>query len=72
MEKLEAVQKVLRFSDATREWVTEEHSVYFNDFDEQNIDDYEPGGYGALADEVIDKGTQESILEKEDIEGFLS
>ena len=31
MEKLEAVQKVLRFSDATREWVTGEHSIYFDD-----------------------------------------
>jgi len=72
MEKLEAVQKVLRFSDAAREWVTEEHSVYFDDFDEQNVDDYEPGGYGELADTVIEKGIQESILEKEDIEEFLS
>jgi hypothetical protein len=71
MEKLEAVQKVLRFSDATREWVTGEHSVYFDDFDEQNVDDYEPGGYGDLADEVIEKGIQESILEKEDVEEFL-
>ncbi len=69
MEKLEAVQKVLRFSDATREWVTGEHSVYF---DEQNVDEYESGGYGELADEVIEKGIQESILDKEDVEEFLS
>lgn len=72
MEKLEAVQKVLRFSDAIREWVTGEHSVYFDDFDEQNVDDYEPGGYGELADEIIEKGIQEFILEKEDVEEFLS
>jgi len=72
MEKLEVVQKVLRFSNATREWVTEEHSIYFDDFDEQNVDDYEPGGYGELADEIIEKGIQESILEKDDVEEFLS
>jgi hypothetical protein len=72
MEKLEAVQKVLRFSDTTREWVTKEHSVYFDDFDEQNVDDYESGGYGDLADQIIEKGIQESILDQEDVEGFQS
>lgn len=71
MEKLEAVQRVLRFCDATREWVTREHSVYFDDFDEQNVNDYEAGGYGDLADAVIEKGIQGSILEKEDVEEFL-
>jgi len=71
MEKLEAVQKVLRFSDSTREWVTEAHSIYFDDFDEQNVDDYEVGGYGDLADEIIEKGIQESILDEEDVTGFL-
>lgn len=72
MEKLEAVQKVLRFSDAVREWVTEQHSIYFDDFDEQNVDDYEPGGYGGLADGILEKGIEESILDKEDVEEFLS
>ena len=72
MEKLEAVQKVLRFSDTVREWVTEQHSVYFDDFDEQNVDDYEPGGYGDLADGIIEKGIAESILEKDEGEAFLS
>jgi len=72
MEKLEAVQKVLRFSDSTREWVTGEHSVYFDDLDEQNVDDYEVGGYGDLADEIIEKGVQESILDEEDVAEFLS
>lgn len=72
MEKLEAVQKVLRFSDTTREWVTGEYSVYFDDFDEHNVNDYEAGGYGDLADEVVEKGIQESILDKEDVEEFLS
>ena len=41
MEKLEAVQKVLRFSTPTREWCINEFSVHFDDFDEQNVDDYE-------------------------------
>ncbi len=72
MEKLEAVQKVMRFSDAVREWVTEEHSVYFDDFDEQNVDDYEPGGHGDLADQIIEKGMREAILDEEDVEEFLS
>lgn len=72
MGKLEAVQKVLRFSDATRDWVTGEHSVYFDDFDEQNVDDYEAGGYGDLADAIIERGIQESFLDKEDVEEFLS
>ncbi|GJL79288.1 MAG: hypothetical protein NPINA01_22770 [Nitrospinaceae bacterium] len=72
MEKLEAVQKVLRFCNTTRDWVTREHSVYFDDFDEQNVDDYEPGGYGELADAVIEKGIQNSILDEEDVDEFLS
>jgi hypothetical protein len=73
MEKLEAVQKVLRFSNTTREWLTNEHSsVYFDDFDEQNVNDYESGGYGDLADEIVEKGLAESILDEEDVDGFLS
>lgn len=72
MEKLEAVQKVLRFSETIREWVTGERSVYFDDFDDHNVKDYEPGGYGDLADEIIEKGIQESILDEEDVEEFLS
>jgi hypothetical protein len=71
MEKLEAVQKVLRFSETTREWVTGKRSVYFDDFDEHNVRDYEPGGHGDLADEIIAKGIQESILDEEDVEEFL-
>ena len=72
MEKLEAVQKVLRFSTGIREWTTGEHSVYFDDFDEHNVDDYEPGGYGELADAIIEKGIQESLLDDEDVDEFLS
>lgn len=73
MEKLEAVQKVLRFSGTTRDWLTKAHtSVYFDDFDEQNVNDYEIGGYGDLTDEIVEKGIEESILDEEDVEGFLS
>ncbi len=68
MEKLEAVQRVLRFSDRIREWVTEEHSIYFDDLDEQNVNDYEPGGYGELCDRIIEEGISENILEREDID----
>ncbi len=72
MEKLEAVQRVLRFCDITREWVTREYSIYFDDFDEHNVDDYEAGGYGDLADAIIAKGIEGSILEREDVEEFLT
>ena len=52
MEKLEAVQKVLRFSAPIRQWCEGDYSVYFDDFDEQNVDDYDSGGYGDLADKI--------------------
>lgn len=68
MEKLEAVQKALRFSNSIREWCENDHSVYFDDFDEQNVDDYNSGGYGDLADEIIELGVEESIIEENDIE----
>ena len=68
MEKLEAVQKVLRFSTAIREWCTMEFSIYFDDFDEQNVDDYNPGGYGDISDEIIERGIAEDLLEEDEIE----
>jgi len=68
MEKLEAVQKVLRFSTPIREWCEEENSVFFNDFDEQNVDDYNSGGYGDLADQIIERGIEEDLLEENEIE----
>ncbi len=66
MDKLEAVQKVLRFSDKVREWCESENSVFFDDFDNHNVDDYD-GGYGGLADQIIDKGLEEKILDDEDL-----
>jgi hypothetical protein len=68
MDKLEAVQRVLRFSDKIREWCTEEYSVYFDDFDSFNVDDYEEGGYGPLADQIIAEGIEEHILEEDDLD----
>jgi hypothetical protein len=68
MEKLEAVQKVLRFSNIIRESCENEHNVYFDDFDEQNVQDYNNGGYGDLADEIIEQGIDEELLDESDIE----
>ena len=67
MEKLEAVQKVLRFSHSIREWCEGDHSVYFDDFDEQNVDDYDSGGYGDIADEILERGLDEQIIEESDL-----
>lgn len=67
MEKLEAVQKVLRFSTAIREWSINEFSVHFDDFDEQNVDDYSSGGYGEIADEILERGLDEQIIEEDDL-----
>ena len=68
MEKLEAVQKVLRFSTPIREWCEGNHSVYFDDFDKQNVDDYDSGGYGDLADKIIERGIKENLLEEDEVE----
>ncbi|PIQ95349.1 MAG: hypothetical protein COV67_15490 [Nitrospinae bacterium CG11_big_fil_rev_8_21_14_0_20_56_8] len=69
MEKLEAVQRVFRFSKAIREWCEMEHSLSFSDFDEVNVDDYEEG-YGPIADEIIQRGVDANILDDEDIENL--
>ncbi len=68
MEKLEAVQRVLRFSNSIREWCEKEHSVYFDDFDSENVDDFRPGGYGNLADAIIEDGLAENIIDEEDLD----
>jgi hypothetical protein len=67
MDKLEAVQKILRFSNTIREWCEKEHSVYFDDFDSENIENYEPGGYGNLVDAIIEDGLAENIIDEEDV-----
>ena len=68
MEKLEAVQKVLRFSHAIREWCENDNSVYFDDFDEQNVNDYNNGGFGDIADEIIERGIAENLLDEDDLD----
>jgi hypothetical protein len=67
MEKLEAIQKVLRFSLTIREWCINEFSVHFDDFDEQNADDYDSGGYGDIADEILERGLDEQVIEESDL-----
>ena len=64
------VQKVLRFSDHIRNMVTNEHSVFFDDFDEQNVENDDAGGYGDLADKIINEGIKEGFLDKEDLENL--
>ncbi|MCH8208560.1 MAG: hypothetical protein IIA62_05850 [Nitrospinae bacterium] len=68
MDKLEAVQKVLRFSDTIREWCEQEKNVYFDDFDSENVNIYDKGGYGELADEIIEKGVKEGLIEEGEID----
>ena len=72
MEKIEAVQKVLRFSHSTREWCEGDRAVYFDDFDEQNVNDYSPGGYGDIADEIIERGISEDLLEEDEIAAVVA
>lgn len=69
IDKLEAVQRTLRFSDTIRQWVESEHQVYFDDFDNYNVEDYEDG-YGDLADQIIQKGIKENVLDEEDLQDF--
>ncbi len=68
MDKLEAIQKVLRFSDNIREWCEHEKNVYFDDFDSENVKSYDDGGYGDLADEIIEKGGKEGFIEEGEID----
>lgn len=70
MDKLEAVQRVLRFSNTIREWCENKHKVYFDDFDNDNVDNYDPGGLGELADAIIEDGLNENILDEEDLRDF--
>ena len=53
MDKLEATQRVLRFSDSIRNWVEKDERLFFDDFDNENVMNYEKGGYGKLADLIM-------------------
>ena len=66
LDKLEAVQRILRFSSRIRVWC-EKEKVYFDDFDDYNVEDYE-GGYGKLADSIIREGIADNIIEEDDID----
>ena len=68
MDKLEAAQKVLRFSTNIREWCEQEKNVYFDDFDSENVKSYDEGGYGELADEIIEKDVKEGFLKEGEVD----
>jgi hypothetical protein len=68
MDKLEATQRVLRFSASARNWCEKEEKVFFDDFDNENVMNYNDGGYGKLADLIIKKGIEEGVIDEDDIE----
>ena len=68
MNKLEAIQMVLRFSESVRNWCEKDEKVFFDDFDNENIMNSDEGGHGELADIIIEKGIEEGFLEESDIE----
>ena len=68
MDKLEAVQRILRFSDSIRDWCEKNKKIFFDDFDSENIMNYSERGLGELADLIIKKGIEEGFLEESDIE----
>ena len=68
MDKLEAVQRVLRFSDSIRNWCEKNKKIFFDDFDSENIMNYSETSLGELADLIIEKGIEEGFLEENDIE----
>ena len=37
MDKLEVIQRVLRFSESVRTWCEKDEKVFFDDFDDQNV-----------------------------------
>jgi len=68
MDKLEATQIVLRFSKPIRNWCENDEKVFFDDFDNQNIMNYDTGGYGELADIIIGKGIEEGFIDEDDLD----
>ena len=68
MDKLEAVQKVLRFSESVRNWCEKDEKVFFGDFDNENVMLYNEGGCGKLADIIIEKGIEEGLIDEDDLE----
>ena len=68
MDKLEATQRVLRFSESIRSWCENDEKVFFDDFDNQNVMNYDKGGYGELADIIIGKGIEEGFIDEDDLD----
>jgi hypothetical protein len=68
MDKLEAVQIVLRFSESVRNWCEKDEKIFFDDFDNENVINYETGGHGDLADTIINKGMEEGFIAEEDLD----
>ena len=68
MDKLEATQRVLRFSESVRSWCENDEKVFFDDFDDQNVMNYDTGGYGKLADIIIEKGIEEGFIDEDDLD----
>jgi len=68
MDKLEATQRVLRFSKSIRNWCEKDQKVFFDDFDNENVMNYNEGGYGGLADIIIEKGIKKGFLEEDDLD----
>ena len=68
MDKLEATQRVLRFSTSTRNWCEKEEKVFFGDLDNENVMNYSNGGYGKLADLILKKGIEEGVIDEDDID----
>ncbi len=68
MDKLEAVQRVLRFSESVRNWCDKEERIFFDDFDNDNVMDSDTGGRGELADTIIVKGIEEGFIDEGDLD----
>ena len=68
MDKLETVQRILRFSESIRNWCEQNKMVFFDDFDNENIMNYDEGGYGELADMIIEKGIEEGLIDEDDMD----
>jgi len=68
MDKLETIQRILRFSESIRNWCERDKMVFFDDFDNENIMNYDEGGYGELADMIIEKGIEEGLIDEDDMD----
>ena len=68
MDKLETIQRILRFSESIRNWCEQNKMVFFDDFDNENIMNYDEGGYGELADMIIEKGIEEGLVDEDDMD----